>query len=213
MNLRFTENSTSVLFRFLHLPRVRVLPSSGSALYSFRCCYRTILLLQPGEQTLQVSVPGWRCLKLLNLSTRRAPSLDLSHLSLPSPPTCRSRGPHWPSGRGWLSRAPLWTACWGRGFAGKQPVSGAQRAESCGAGLSAPSRFLRCTSTVGARRCGQVGEKRPLNYVVYPIPLSSCAAQRGYTGSGTGAGMGLEGDRKQSIWVGEDIPQKTEETG
>jgi len=66
---------------------------------------------------MAVSVPGWRGLRLLNLSTCGAPFLDLSHPSLPSPPTCRPPAPPWP-------------ACWGRGFAGEEPVFGEPRAGS-----------------------------------------------------------------------------------
>lgn len=43
------------------------------------------------------------------------------------------------------------------------------------------------------------------NDVVYPIPLSSCTAQRGRI-YWARSGMGLGGGRKQSMGVGEDIP-------
>lgn len=76
--------------------------------------------------------------------------------------------------------------------------------------LSALVRFLRCTRPAGARCYGQNEEEWPWNYVFWRIPLSSCAAQRGSAGSGTGAGMGLEGGRRQSSCRGEDIPQKTD---
>lgn len=84
---------------------------------SFRCCYRTIILLQPGAQTLP-SVSSWLALSE-TLELEHTPC-DLSHPSLPSSPTCRSRGVPVVFGKGLaLTSSPLDSVlgeglCWER---------------------------------------------------------------------------------------------------
>lgn len=85
MNLRFTENNTSVLFSFFHLPRIHILPSLGSLLQLLiQLLHR---LLQPGEQTRDVS-SRWHRGDLVNLSTPVL--LSLSSPTHPSPPSLSS---------------------------------------------------------------------------------------------------------------------------
>lgn len=98
--------------------------------------------------------------------------------------------------RSWLSQAPCWTVCWGEGICWEEPMSGEPTAESWRVDRM-PSAGLWCSwrkpDAMGKKR-----EQRPFIDEVDPIPLSSCAAQRGYTGSGTGAATGLGGGgRKQ----------------
>lgn len=81
----------SVVFR---LPRVHILPSSGSLLQLL-----ILLLLHPSfcssreSRQCRMSVPDWHHRKFLNFTTCSAPSLVLSHPSLTVPPPCHSLGP------------------------------------------------------------------------------------------------------------------------
>lgn len=167
----------SVVFR---LPHVRILPRVGSLLQPL------IPLLTPSfcssheSRQCRVLVPGGHHWKPLNFSTYSAPFLVLSYPSFPSPPTYHSLGP----------QAPLWTVCWGRGLLG----SWGQRQE---AEPRALVRFLWCTSTAGTRCCGWNWEDPPFNGVVATIPLSCCASQKKYTGSGLEWAWEMAGSRAQ----------------
>lgn len=73
-----------------------------------------------------MSAPGWRCLKLLNLSTwcsfpRPLPPIPCipSHLPLTGSTLAMQKEP-----------APPWTGCWGWGSPGEEPMFGALRAGS-----------------------------------------------------------------------------------